>query len=524
MSANKFKESDIGTPDELNEDDDFGSFDAVNTDIPNQLEEDDDDFGDFGGAEASTTPFSEHQEANAGIADAAIGNDDAFGYFDVADNASRNGSEKNEGDFGGFDGIDAATTPLSEPQDAGIDTPDESNEDDGFGGAKVATSKSQEGIPVASSNDKNEDDNFGDFDGAEVAAMPASDPQPANVEIPADGAEEDDDFGDFGGSEVAHEVDESVPASQDDAGEFDDFGDFGGAAEAPVDANERATLSQDQDDDFGDFGDEAETVTAEDVLLSRLRSDLPTLFAQYSHDKATLEDDSGSGQPKSEVVTVESILVRNIETVRMRNLRQFRYLTAGVPSLQSTATERRNESDSNTSESTDLSKVLRDTSMLKQGAPRSIIVNGGDGAYAHFAFPIGGLSRSSASFSRTKAKTGISRLHLPDVLPIRLQVAAETPVDMASPESSPRHVIAAATTSALVATVVGLPPAATVVKVPPAKPKDTEKETRPSPPIQADSSKKAGQGPSEHVRQFLRQIPDFSFMLSSNLSIPQSKQ
>jgi hypothetical protein len=157
--------------------------------------------------------------------------------------------------------------------------------------------------------------------------------------------------------------------------------------------------------------------------------------------------------------------------------------------------------------------------MLRKEPPRFILRNQGQGPYDHIPFPIGGLSLNSASTGRTSGD-GKSKLYLPDVLPIRLPSPEDAPQDLASPETLPQRTVPSAT-------VVSLPPAPAIsepvetrdgtrVVLPPKKPRAATQ-----PKSQAAATE--GQRPSGHVQEFLKQIPDLSYMLSSKLSIPHTK-
>jgi hypothetical protein len=157
--------------------------------------------------------------------------------------------------------------------------------------------------------------------------------------------------------------------------------------------------------------------------------------------------------------------------------------------------------------------------MLKRGSPRSIMLNEGKGPYEHLAFPVGGLSSNRSTSGRSQADNmkRKAKLYLPDVLPIRLSSTedATLPVARAPPATPPPHSNASAT-------VVSLPPAPSPVKA------NTEKDgSRSAPPLKASvpvSQKEKGRSPSKSVKEFLHQIPNLSYMLSSKLSIPQNNK
>lgn len=158
--------------------------------------------------------------------------------------------------------------------------------------------------------------------------------------------------------------------------------------------------------------------------------------------------------------------------------------------------------------------------MLKKGSPRSIMLNEGKGPYDHLAFPVGGLSSNRSTSGRSHADNmkRKAKLYLPDVLPIRLLSTedATPPVAKAPPATAPRH-------SNPSATVVSLPPAPSSAKV------NNEKDGSRAvpPPSKASvpvSQKEKGQSPHRSVKEFLKQIPNLSYMLSSELSIPQNNK
>jgi hypothetical protein len=104
------------------------------------------------------------------------------------------------------------------------------------------------------------------------------------------------------------------------------------------------------------------------------------------------------------------------------------------------------------------------------------------------------------------------KLYLPDVLPIRLSSTedATLPVARAPPATDPSP------------TVVSLPPAPSPAKS--NTEKDASRSITPSKASVPVSQKEKGQSPHKSVKEFLKQIPNLSYMLSSELSIPQNNK
>jgi hypothetical protein len=150
--------------------------------------------------------------------------------------------------------------------------------------------------------------------------------------------------------------------------------------------------------------------------------------------------------------------------------------------------------------------------VFKPASPHSIISNGARGPYAHFLFPVCGFDRGLACSSTSEESSnrhvqGESNTFLPDV---RLSSQNEKTADTKSPEGK---------RVTLRETVVALPPATSNKPSSSGSRASSQKEV----PIEVKGLEVKGQEvpPKAHAMHLLGKIPDFSFMLSSKLSLPR---
>jgi hypothetical protein len=146
--------------------------------------------------------------------------------------------------------------------------------------------------------------------------------------------------------------------------------------------------------------------------------------------------------------------------------------------------------------------------MLTEAATQGIVSNGGKGPFAHTCYPIGGFDYSSASTGfrqrlQTQIEHALLSSVLPDFLPVSLPTANNSSV------SSPNDRVSPSRAASRQAEEHDLPPR-------PDATADFSKTV--SAPTAAEEHE-----PSDQVKNFLRRIPDLSYMLSSKLSIPNKR-
>lgn len=137
--------------------------------------------------------------------------------------------------------------------------------------------------------------------------------------------------------------------------------------------------------------------------------------------------------------------------------------------------------------------------MLHKAPSKLIVRNGGKGPFAHTLYPVGGIN-SNAYSTLNVDREQHSHVYLPDDLAIHTPTAEATKPSENSVKKQP---------PILRETIVSLPPAVSDKKV------------------NANGSTTANgnhvNGTTDNVRNFLKKIPDLSFMLSSKLSSPPRK-
>lgn len=146
--------------------------------------------------------------------------------------------------------------------------------------------------------------------------------------------------------------------------------------------------------------------------------------------------------------------------------------------------------------------------MFTESASICIVAEGGKGPLAHTSYPIGGFYSTSTGARlqfQNQIEHALSGSLLPDVVRVPLPAAKESlssPNDRFSPPNLSEDVAA-------VTMVNHLPPHSNINADPAitvASPTETEQHE-----------------PSEQAKNFLRRIPDLSYMLSSKLSIPNKR-
>ena len=140
---------------------------------------------------------------------------------------------------------------------------------------------------------------------------------------------------------------------------------------------------------------------------------------------------------------------------------------------------------------------------MKEAPPRTTVVGEGKGPFAHFSIPVGGTGTLDL-FSKM-AKRDTRRLSTPpfsEVYDVRLPSVDEEPPDMASPPSAPRERVQSPT-------MVELPEPPAFTKKKPTAVGTAGKN--------GQQDRRGSSTSSEKVEEFLKKIPDLSYMLSSKL-------
>jgi hypothetical protein len=145
--------------------------------------------------------------------------------------------------------------------------------------------------------------------------------------------------------------------------------------------------------------------------------------------------------------------------------------------------------------------------VFKPASPHSIISNGAKGPYAHFLFPVYGFDRGLACSltseeSSSRHAQGESNSFLPDV---RLSPQNDKTTDTKPPKSK---------RVTLTETVVALPPITS--NKPPSSGSRASSQKEVPPEVKGQE-----EPPKAYAMHLLGKIPDFSFMLSSKLSLPR---
>lgn len=137
---------------------------------------------------------------------------------------------------------------------------------------------------------------------------------------------------------------------------------------------------------------------------------------------------------------------------------------------------------------------LNDRSVYPTASPAAIVTDDARGPFDHYLLPLSGLVGSARSIANGRPKPLSRRMSAPS-LPESLHV------QLSSPKETPRETLS-------VAAEAKLPSAPQLDKVQPK-----------APPAPMPLAKEAeADQPTEPVKHFLAQIPDLSFMLSSELT------
>lgn len=265
------------------------------------------DLLDFSGAE---------QQVVSGEVQSQVETDE-FGDFGVAAPIEQDKCEE-EDDFGAFGGAQ----PINSKEQLVNDTLSTGVDDFGvFGSAGM----------VAPSNQGVQQDDFGDFGGANVESTDGNEfhvfGSADATNPPEKDAREEDDFGDFGGAAVNVNV-ESTGG--------DDFGAFGTTYVKPISEKDTQEV-----DDFGDFGSAANNVesTAVDDFGIFGSADVQTPSMQGVDDMQTREEDDFGDFGSAEMTPPSVLLATNIENMTEDDFGVFASADGTAPSKQSAPTE-----------------------------------------------------------------------------------------------------------------------------------------------------------------------------------------
>jgi len=255
---------------------------------------DSEDVGDFNAVSAVTQPEPEAiQSEESEPATAKI--DDDFGDFGAstaADPTINISTEAAAADFGEFSSDLPTTTASPEEEAAEVEMRENLSQDFGDFDTAPAVAQPEESKPAVAISD----DEFGDFDAAQVVSV-----------------DNDDDFGDFDTPPTETLPQTSEPKREAENDEFGDFRDFNTPIESqPVDSNKD---NDDDDDDFGDFGDFSEPSDSNRVVQQERQQQDPlitkaiTVFAEvFSIDESNEEHDSIEDEEANKPVSLKAIM------------------------------------------------------------------------------------------------------------------------------------------------------------------------------------------------------------------------
>ncbi|VEU40218.1 unnamed protein product [Pseudo-nitzschia multistriata] len=416
-----------------------------------EIQATDDDFGEFDADLTQDEQLNVESQASHGA------NDGAFGDFGAAPAQPEPSTVEKQADddFGEFD----AALPQSEPSEV-------ENE--------------------ASGNDDNDDD-FGDFDAAPMSIEPSDHVNAAII------GDNDDAFGNFG----AATVEPSTIANEGD--DDDDFGDFGAAPTQTNNGN-----GEKCDDDFGDFDAAPPLESNAPSVDGETFSDFATVPPK-SKDASTISNDFGKFDTPPEILTPMAPIGRISDRARnifakMQTLHAFsdedresthdnEYIGKGSLSTFLASINSRQEAEDSREEN-DLDQLLAGAPTSAEDSCSPLVANeDGGGPYGCFIYPSTGLHAPRNQFQDEKLLRRKSSIRkIPDVLPIRLPVGKESPLDTASP----------------------------------AYECDGKKGSTELFQLAKLEVSGGAEDSSEKIQRFQLKIPDLSFMLQSRLQLPTS--
>lgn len=378
----------------------------------------------------------------------------------------------------------------------------------GFGACDETTTVDDNADVIVEGGMKADDEAVVDVDEVkDVDVLPSVEPPNQSIDGDDDDNDNDDDdsddgdFGDFGafneipaasGTSKGEDQDANFTKDLDEIDQEEDFGGFGAFNETPtsppeklhasasmLDAEKTKQPRQEEgednvdENDFGDFGDfdtasslpiqeQPNSATPSiDPLVEKARAVFKGVFGMFAQDKPAFKgDDGGTHVPPTTLESIlDSILSKANETV-------------STPAVAKKM----------------LASILSDTKGT--GRPPALILNSDQPRqYAHYSMPSGGKLLSEGNSSREKsAQKGND--YVPEVLSINLPTNGEaSPIERSKPKVDPNI---------------------------------SQSISPPMEALQEDTSAvRAGKGADDAtIRQTLAQIPDLSFMLKSELSLP----
>ncbi|GAX23685.1 hypothetical protein FisN_12Hh261 [Fistulifera solaris] len=435
-----------------------------------------DDFGDFDGAVGEMT-----RESNGESAEPAL-LDDAEGLSDAS-------QDDNDDDFGNFNGVTGAKPQHFNGEPAehvdGAEIFSKTNQSDEIADSNRARREAEETAQDAQEPTVDDDDDFGDFGGFETAELATEvqsqinddeinigDLEEARSDIAeilagqASADDDDDDFGEFGSFENAELTTESSKPKQEIDDEFDEFGDFGEAnAGAEVEKVEgtqaeatKVALQTNQE------------ACGARAFAERAESTFHTLFGRFSREHELPPEISEKPITGTDIVPISSLLEQALKDkpssrapINLFDLLRGPQEANSEPPLAFINPKSVNQSPH-----------LRYQSWISKFKP----TNGGSSPKNPFLPTDQTLQAMQAEDKHEKQGDR------------KDETTQHTPISETKPEEA-------------------------FVKEPPSSLRETIVELPPLPAKASDSQ-------SEQVAEFLKQIPDLSYMLSSTLSPPSS--
>jgi len=387
------------------------------------------------------------------------------------DKVDEDSSDDDFGDFGAFEEADDEAASVQKPTEHAA----ESSEFGGFDAAASTEQKEQVAPTEPENKEEDDDDSFGDFGEFDevVGSAPEASASPtiAAADVAEKNTSDDDEFGDFGDFNAFEEAPSPTPPAGDlvqpgatnDQGFAASFGDKSARTPAPASASNPRS----------------------DPVIEKASSVFKGIFGRYARDTVNGKNDDDAGLPS---VPVKSIL---------DSVLAYKSKSVEAPAVFTSQKK--------------LNSILSETE--SECAPPSLILNYEmPKPYAHYSLESGeGLKTDRGLSLEASSHENSSDVFVPEVLSIDLPKESEH-----SPSQRTTNNSREAGTS------VDFPMTATRVDIPDKKEKADSTRYNSGFANFGNTEETMASTPEapNAVDKFLAKIPDLSFMLKSELTLP----